>query len=83
MEHALLMARSLTRGQRMWRRLYNSGIRSDLRKAPTGLTGQGCNYVLQVSRQQLNDVLRILRGSDLAPQTVWVWEENGYREWME
>ena len=83
MEYALLVARSLTRAQRMLRQLQNSGIRAELRKAPAGLTNQGCSYVLQLRPQQLEEALQILRQADLAPLSVWVREENRYREWRQ
>jgi len=83
MEYALLIARSLTRAQRMWRRLQNSGIRAELRKAPVGLTDLGCSYALQLPVQRLEEALRILQYADLSPASVWIREENRYREWKQ
>ena len=47
MEEYLLTARSVTHAQRMTQALEQNGVRAAMGRAPVGLTGSGCGYVLR------------------------------------
>ena len=48
MEEYLLTARSVTHAQRMTQALAQNGMRAAMGRAPVGLTGSGCGYVLRM-----------------------------------
>ena len=48
MEEYLITARSVTHAQRMAQALERRGVRAVVARAPMGLTGKGCGYVLRL-----------------------------------
>ena len=48
MEEYLITARSVTQAQRMAQLLECRGVRAVVGRAPMGLTGKGCGYVLRL-----------------------------------
>lgn len=48
MEEYLITARSVTQAQRMAQLLERRGVRAVVGRAPMGLTGKGCGYVLRL-----------------------------------
>ena len=48
MEEYLITARSVTHAQRMAQVLERRGLRVAVARAPIGLTGKGCGYVLRL-----------------------------------
>ena len=69
MEEYLITARSVTHAQRMAQALERRGVRAVVARAPMGLTGKGCGYVL-----------RLLREAGFAPAQVFCREDDGFRE---
>lgn len=51
MEEYLITARSVTQAQRMAQLLERRGVRAVVGRAPMGLTGKGCGYVLRLRGQ--------------------------------
>ena len=48
MEEYLITARSVTHAQRMAQALERRGLHTVVARAPMGLTGKGCGYVLRL-----------------------------------
>ncbi len=81
MEEYLITARSVTHAQRMLRLLEQQGVRTAVTRAPMGLTGKGCGYVLRLRGQTRTETaLRLLREAGLAPEKVFCRREDGYDE---
>lgn len=81
MEEYLITARSVTYAQRMAQLLERKGLRVTLARAPMGLTGKGCGYVLRLrGRVRTEAALRLLREAGFAPAQVFVHLDEGYEE---
>ena len=81
MEEYLITARSVTQAQRMAQLLERRGVRAVVGRAPMGLTGKGCGYVLRLRGQSRTvAALRLLREAGFAPAQVFVRRDDGYSE---
>lgn len=81
MEEYLITARSVTHAQRMALLLERRGLRPAVARAPMGLTGKGCGYVLRLrGRERAEAALALLRDAGFAPTQVFVRREGGYEE---
>lgn len=81
MEEYLITARSVTHAQRMAQTLERRGIRVVVARAPMGLTGKGCGYVLRLrGKERTTAALRLLRETGFAPAQVFCREDDGFRE---
>jgi len=81
MEEYLITARSVTHAQRMAQALERRGIRAVVARAPMGLTGKGCGYVLRLrGRERTTAALRLLQETGFAPTQVFCREDDGFRE---
>ncbi len=81
MEEYLITARSVTHAQRMAQTLERRGVRAVVARAPMGLTGKGCGYVLRLrGRERTAAALRLLREAGFAPAQVFCREDDGFRE---
>ena len=81
MEEYLITARSVTHAQRMAQALERRGVRAVVARAPMGLTGKGCGYVLWLrGRERTAAALRLLREAGFAPAQVFCREDDRFRE---
>lgn len=81
MEEYLITARSVTHAQRMAQALERRGVRAVVARAPMGLTGKGCGYVLRLrGRERTAAALRLLREAGFVPAQVFCREDDGFRE---
>lgn len=81
MEEYLITARSVTQAQRMVQTLERRGLRPVMTRAPMGLTGKGCGYVLRLrGHDRAAAAMTLLRQAGFAPTQVFRRQEDGYRE---
>ena len=81
MEEYLITARSVTHAQRMAQVLERRGLRVAVARAPMGLTGKGCGYVLRLrGRSRTEAALRLLREVGFVPTQVFRRRDDGYEE---
>ena len=81
MEEYLLTARSVTHALRMAQALAQHGIRAAMGRAPVGLTGSGCGYVLRMQgHRAAEEAAELLRGLGFAPLRVFRRQGHGYSE---
>lgn len=80
MEDVLLIARSITRAQRMDAELRKRGITAALIRAPAGLTERGCAYALQLRPGKMDAALQILQNTGLMPYQIFVRSNGEVRE---
>ena len=81
MEEYLITARSVTHAQRMAQALERRGLHTVVARAPMGLTGKGCGYVLRLrGRERTTAALRLLREAGFAPAQVFVRQDDVYSE---
>lgn len=81
MEEYLITARSVTHAQRMAQALERRGVHAVIARAPMGLTGKGCGYVLRLrGRERTAAALRLLREAGFAPAQVFCREDDRFRE---
>lgn len=81
MEEYLITARSVTHAQRMAQVLERRGLRVAVARAPMGLTGKGCGYVLRLrGRSRTEAALRLLREAGFVPTQVFRRRDDGYEE---
>ena len=76
----LITARSVTHAQRMAQALAQNGLRAAIGRAPVGLTGSGCGYVLRMQEKRAAEAVELLRSLGFAPTRVFRREGNGYSE---
>lgn len=76
----LITARSVTHAQRMAQALAQNGFRAAIGRAPVGLTGSGCGYVLRMQEKRAAEAVELLRSLGFAPARVFRREGNGYSE---
>ena len=80
MEEYLITARSVTQAQRMAQLLERRGVRAVVGRAPMGLTGKGCGYVLRLRGQNRTVAALRLLQAGFAPAQVFVRRDDGYSE---
>lgn len=80
MEEALLLARTVTRAQRMDAELRKRGITADLIRAPAGLSDRGCAYALRLPWRKVSAALEILKNSGQAPYQIFFRKGQDVRE---
>ncbi len=81
MQEYLITARSVTHAQRMARTLEKAGLPAAVSRAPMGLTGKGCGYVLRLrGHQRAAAAWLLLRETGFSPSRVFMREGDGYRE---
>ena len=77
----LIMCRSLTYAQRSAALLERKGISCVVVKAPQGLSGSGCGYVLRMQgRRAAEEAAELLRGLGFASLRVFRRQGHGYSE---
>ena len=80
MEEYLLTARSVTHAQRMAQALAQNGIRAAMGRAPVGLTGSGCGYVLRLPASRAPEAAVLLRSLGIGPLRVFRRQGSEYSE---
>lgn len=80
MEYYLLIARSVTRAQKMDAELRKRGIHAEVSHAPAGLTDKGCAYGLKISPRRAVAAMRILRSKGLELYRIYVYNGSDLRE---
>ena len=80
MEEYLLTARSVTHAQRMTQALAQNGMRAAMGRAPVGLTGSGCGYVLRMPASGAPEAAALLRSLGIGPLRVFRWQGSEYSE---
>ena len=81
MEEYLITARSVTHAQRMAQALERKGLHAVVARAPMGLTGRGCGYVLRMQgRRAAEEAATLLRGLGFAPLRVFQRQGHRYSE---
>ena len=80
MEEYLLTARSVTHAQRMAQALAQNGIRAAMGRAPVGLTGSGCGYVLRLPASRAPEAAVLLRSLGIGPLRVSQRQGSAYNE---
>lgn len=80
MEEYLLTARSVTHAQRMTQALAQNGMRAAMGRAPVGLTGSGCGYVLRMPACGASEAAALLRSLGIGPLRVFRRQGSEYSE---
>lgn len=80
MEEYLLTARSVTHAQRMVQALAQNGIRAAMGRAPVGLTGSGCGYVLRLPASRAPEAAVLLRSLGIGPLRGFQQQGSAYSE---
>ena len=80
MEEYLLTARSVTHAQRMAQALAQNGMRAAMGRAPVGLTGSGCGYVLRLPASRAPEAAVLLRSLGIGPLRVFQRQGSAYNE---
>ena len=80
MEEYLLTARSVTHAQRMAQALAQNGIRAAMGRAPVGLTGSGCGYVLRLPASRAPEAAVLLRSLGIGPLRGFQQQGSAYSE---
>lgn len=80
MEEYLLTARSVTHAQRMAQALAQNGIRAAMGRAPVGLTGSGCGYVLRLPASRAPEATVLLRSLGIGPLRAFQRQGSAYNE---
>lgn len=80
MEEVLLLARSVTRAQRMDAELRKRGISADLIRAPAGLSERGCAYALRLPWRKAGAALKILNDAGQPPYQIFYRNGEEVRE---
>lgn len=80
MEEYLLTARSVTHAQRMTQALAQNGMRAAMGRAPVGLTGSGCGYVLRLPASRAPEAAVLLRSLGIGPLRVFQRQGSAYNE---
>ena len=80
MEEYLLTARSVTHAQRLSLALAQTGMREAMGRAPVGLTGSGCGYVLRMPASGAPEAAALLRSLGIGPLRVFRRQGSEYSE---
>ena len=80
MDYYLLLARSVTRAQKMEAELRRRGIHADLVRPPLQLAEKGCAYALRLSPRRFRGTMQILEARGLTPTRVFYYNGEGYEE---
>lgn len=79
MDYYLFIARSITQAQHIVRALEQCGIRTDLFRAPVGLTDRGCSYAVRVREENFDAARQCLLTAQLPPLPIFRRENGMYR----
>ena len=79
-DYDLILARNITRAQRMAQVLQGAGIRCRWRRAPAQLGESGCAYALEVPVEETTEALALWRQAGFTNLRVWRWSERGWEE---
>ena len=80
MEDALLLARTVTRAQRMDAELRKRGLTAELIRAPAGLSDRGCAYALRLPWRKLPAAMQILQDTGQKPYQIFYRNGDDVRE---
>ena len=80
MGYYLILARSVTYGQRMQAALSRQGIGNQLFRAPRDLTELGCAYVVRIAPKDLSRTMNILGREGLGPLRIFLQQGGRFRE---
>ncbi len=80
METYVLLARSITYGQRMQQLLQCNGIRAKVYRAPRDISETGCGYGVELHPEGLYCALALLQQGGLSPSRVYRKSLNQYYE---
>ncbi len=81
MEEYLITARSVTHAQRMAQALERRGLHAVVARAPMGLTGKGCGYVLRLRGwEKAAAAWGLLREMGFSPAQAFQRRDEGYSE---
>ena len=80
MNYYLLVCGTITYAQRVAAVLRNIGIRHEMLRVPTGLTGAGCEYAVKLAEQNLRTALQYITQQRLTVKRIYAQEHDGYRE---
>ncbi|MGM9661592.1 MAG: putative Se/S carrier-like protein [Oscillospiraceae bacterium] len=80
MDYYLLLARSVTRAQRMDAELRKRGVTAELVRAPAGLTEKGCAYALKLPRRRYAAAMQILQETGQTPFEIFYVDGEEVRE---
>ena len=80
MDYYLLLARSVTRAQKMEAELRRRGIYADLVRPSAALSEKGCTHALRLSPRRYSAAMQILTAAGLAPSRVFHFYGEGYEE---
>ncbi|MGM9618346.1 MAG: putative Se/S carrier-like protein [Oscillospiraceae bacterium] len=80
MDYYLLLARSVTRAQRMDAELRKRGVTAELIRAPAGLTEKGCAYALKLPPRRFAPAMRILQETGQTPFEIFYVSGEEVRE---
>ena len=77
----LITARSVTHAQRMAQALAQNGFRAVIGRAPVGLTGSGCGYVLRVQEKRAVEAAALLHVWDLRLRGCFAAQKTDIARW--
>lgn len=80
METYVLLARSITYGQRMQHILQRNGVRAQVYRAPRDISDTGCGYGVEVSGASFYCALSLLQQVGLSPSRIYKKWQNQYQE---
>lgn len=80
METYVLIARSITYGQRMQRVLLRGGIRASVYRAPRDISDTGCGYGVEIGAEWVLCGLELLQRAGLVPSRIYRKVQNVYQE---
>lgn len=80
MEEVLLLARSITRAQRMDAELRRRGITAELIRAPAGISEKGCAYALRLPWRKFPAAMQVLKDSGQQPYQIFYRKGDDVRE---
>ena len=83
MDMILVLARNITRAQRMAEVLRRRGIRCRWRRAPAEMGESGCAYAVEISQEELAEARDIWRQAGFAPLRMWRRGADGWEEMAE
>ena len=79
-DYDLVLARNITRAQRMAQVLREAGMACSWRRAPAQLGEKGCAYALEVPVGRTEEALALWRRAGFGFLRVWRWSERGWEE---
>ncbi len=79
-EAYVLIARSITYGQRMQRVLQRGNIRASVYRVPRDISDSGCGYGVEVAPEWAQYALQLLQQAGLTPSRIYRKYQNQYQE---